>query len=123
MGRACPGATCGNVALYGLTVNRYAGLMDEHRDDFPQVRLSDALNGDGFPAHGPRTPLSDAVIDDALERLQAQHTPVVVVRCSCGADANGVAAYTAHMDAMKAQTRAAKEITAAWHDPHWLDEH
>ena len=73
--------------------------MDENRDEFPQGRLSDALNGDGFPAWGLPTPLSDAVLDDALERLAEEKRLA------------------------QAQTRAAKEITAAHADPHWLDEH
>lgn len=91
-------ASPGGRVLFGGTVNRYSHPMDENRDEFPQGRLSDALNGDGFPAW-PRTPLSDAVLDDALERLAEEKRLA------------------------QAQTRAAKEITAAWNDPHWLDEH
>lgn len=91
--------TGGRVPLFRLMVNRYSHPMDENRDEFPQGRLSDALNGDGFPAWGPRTPLSDAVLDDALERLAEEKRLA------------------------QAQTRAAKEITAAHADPHWLDEH
>ena len=73
--------------------------------DFP--RLADAYNGDGFPAHGPWTPLSAAVLADALDALKESREP------DAAADAEQV----------KAQTRAAKEIEAAWHDPHWLDGH
>jgi hypothetical protein len=50
-------------------------------------RLSDALNGDGFPVQGPRTPLSDAVLDDALERIREQ---------------------------ARTQRRVAREVSAAW---------
>jgi len=50
------------------------------------------------PENMPR--LSDAAIEDGLRALLE-------------------AAQTA--ERLKAQTRAAKEIEAAWHDPHWLD--
>jgi len=142
--------------LYGLTVNRYTGLMDERRDNFPKVRqcvpacwtvatcptcgnqlppygrsvplemvipaccdearinpavnprhlwneeeavswsgagddsaprLAGALNGDGFPVQGPRTPLSDAVLDDAMEHLREE---------------------------ARTQRRVAREVAAAW---------
>ncbi len=71
------GATCENVALYGLTVNRYTGLMTNPNDDFPEVRLSDVLFGsNGFPDWGPRTKLSDAVIADGIARLSEFLPPV-----------------------------------------------
>ena len=47
-----------------------------------------------------REPDPDAVLADGLAQM--------------GADLLGQA---------QAQTRAAKEIEAAWHDPHWLDGH
>ena len=102
--------------------------MTNPKDDFPRPsdfpRLADVYGGDGFPVHGPRTPLSDAVLDDALEQLGHN--------VEYGAEHNGYShmgippgcpACRKDREQAKAQTRAAKEITAAWHDPHWLDGH
>ena len=69
---------------------------------WPQLRLSDVLNADGFPP-GPPSLLRDAVIDDAMNLIMED----------AGAEALKRQA--------QAQTRAAKEIQAAWHDPNWLD--
>lgn len=71
---------------------------------WPQVRLSDVLNGPDFPSL-PRGPLGDAVLADAMERLREL--------TEAGEEKRQ----------RQAQIRAAKEITAAHADPHWLDEH
>ena len=108
--RLRPGATCGNVALYGLTVNRYTGLMTNPNDDFPEVRLSDVLFGsNGFPDWGPRTELSDAVIADGIARLSEFLPPEPEPET---AEAR---------KARQAQFRAAQEIRAAHADPNWLE--
>jgi hypothetical protein len=85
--------------------------MTNPNDEFPEVRLSDALFGDGFPEWGPRTDLSDAVIADGLDRLREMSV-------SAGEASAGMQALT---EQLKAQTRAAKEIRAAHADPHWLE--
>jgi hypothetical protein len=122
--------------------------MTNPNDEFPEVRLSDVLFGDGFPEWGPRTPLSDAVIADGIARLSEFLTPVSpggVVASStveyicqdCDrlvseipapgsgwwihASAADALACEASSERLKAQTRAAKEIRAAHADPHWLE--
>ena len=92
------GATCGNVALYRLPVNRYIGLMTNPNDEFPEVRLSDVLGGDGFPDWGPRTELSDAVIADGLDRIREQ--------------AEGL--EEEKREQARTQRRVAREVSAAW---------
>jgi hypothetical protein len=93
-------------------------------------RLSGALNGDGFPVQGPRTPLSDAVIDDALERIrEAARLRAQGMLFADIARELGYSGPEAARDAVRAaaaegvrrdlaerqrRTRAAKEITAAW---------
>ena len=67
--------------------------MTNPNDEFPEVRLSDALFGDGFPAWGPRTPLSDAVIADGLERIREE---------------------AAQAEQARTQRRVAREVSAAW---------
>ena len=69
--------------------------MDEHRDEFPRPsdfpRLADVYGGDGFPVHGPWTPLSDAVIDDALEALkESREQPESCIRCGQGTFMRGL---------------------------------
>ena len=83
--------------------------MTNPNDEFPEVRLSDALFGDGFPTWGPRTPLSDAVIADGLARLSEMLAPEPEPE-------------TAEVKkARQARMRAAQEIRAAHADPNWLD--
>lgn len=125
--------------------------MDENRDDFPEVRpsefprLSDVYGGDGFPSW-PRTPLSAAVLRDALGALKESRGPDAAAdaeaKCDraaqlraqgmtfsgiaaelgySGPEAARDAAGRALAEQVKAQTRAAKEIEAAHADPNWLD--
>ena len=116
--------------------------MNERRDNFPRPsdfpRLADAYSGDGFPEHGPWTPLSAAVLADALEALKESRGLITAEDGLCRLCGQGTFMRVMHLTtgttacpeseqeqrrARQAQTRAAKEIGAAWHDPHWLDEH
>ncbi len=84
--------------------------MTNPNDEFPEVRLSDALFGSsGFPDWGPRTDLSDAVIADGIDRLSEFLPPEPEPET---AEAR---------KARQAQFRAAQEIRAAHADPHWLE--
>ena len=88
----------------GVGTGNTLGLMTDPEDPEDIPRLSDAFYGDGFTSW-PRTELSDAVLADGLKRLEEENL---------------------ERDRLKReaqrQRRAAKEIEAAWHDPHWLDE-
>ena len=104
--------------------------MDEHRDELPRPsdfpRLADAYSGDGFPVHGPWTELSAAVLADALEALKESRSRdrlVIKFEACPHCEADERAAIARAVEEAKAQTRAAKEIEAAWNDPHWLDGH
>ena len=100
---------------------------------WPQLRLSDVLGADGF-LPGPPSSLRDAVLADAMERLQeaAENVcencgrPVVPVAQVLPPGGGFIHASAADMLACEAstrqaQTRAAKEIEAAHADPNWLD--
>ena len=101
--------------------------MNERRDNFPRPsdfpRLADAYSGDGFPEHGPWTPLSAAVLADALEALRESRGPGSAAGPPQEVLDKMAARGMRELTRRQAQTRAAKEIEAAWHDPHWLDEH
>ncbi len=96
---------------------------------WPQIGLSDALNGDGFPVHGPRTPLSDAVLHDALDRLREPAGKYICKDCGCpvvqlppdftdgrwihASCADGLACVASKEQA-RTQRRVAREVSAAW---------
>ena len=67
------------------------------RRSWPQMRLSDALDGPGFPDLGPGSELADAVLADARDRLVELE----------------------QAERLKTRRRFAKEIGAAHADPDW----
>ena len=69
---------------------------------WPRLRLADVLGTDGF-LPGPPSSLHDAVLADALAEITES--------------------AASWKETLRRQVRAAKEIEAAWHDPHWLDGH
>ena len=94
----------GDHVAHGLDFPR----MDRMRviRSWPQLRLSDVLDGPGFPDLGPRSERTDAVLADAVERLRELATWE----------------SSATREQAKARMRAAKEITAAHADPDWPGE-
>ena len=85
----------GDHVAHGLDFPR----MDRMRviRSWPQLRLSDVLDGPGFPDLGPRSELADAVLADARDRLVELE----------------------QAERLKTRRRFAKEIGAAHADPDW----